>query len=186
MDKRLQGSAGQAGGGFRLPGGRRSWLIGGGTAVVLVAGVLTWVMWPDERPAPRPREYTGATACLLAPAGGIADKQAAPVWAGMQQASLATHGKVQYLSVDGPQTGENAATYLATLISGKCDVVLTVGKAPNAAVDASAKANQNVQFVLIGSGRTQPNVSVIADPQSAQITERVRATVADALVADAD
>ncbi|GAB1695071.1 hypothetical protein [Krasilnikovia sp. M28-CT-15] len=182
MDKRLRGSAGRTGrDGFRLPGGRRRWLIGGGAALVLLAGALTWALWPDGRPDPRARVYTEATACLLTPAGGTADKQAAPVWAGMRQASLETRGKVQFLEVDGPQTGANAATFLATLVGGKCDVILTVGQAPNAALDAAAPSQPNVHFVLVGSGKSQANVSVINDSDPARVTERVRSAVVDVL-----
>ncbi|RZU50689.1 hypothetical protein EV385_2468 [Krasilnikovia cinnamomea] len=182
MDKRLRGSAAKAGReGFRLPGGRRTWLIGGGAALVLVAGGLTWALWPDGRPDPRARVYTESTACLLTPAGGTADKRAAPVWAGMQQASLDTHGKVQFLEVDGPQTGANAVTYLGTLVGGKCDVILTVGAAPNAALDAAAPSQPNVHFVRVGAGKAHANVSVIDDADPAAVTERVRSVVADVL-----
>ncbi|WP_412744174.1 hypothetical protein [Krasilnikovia sp. MM14-A1004] len=149
--------------------------------MVLVAGLLTWALWPDGRPDPRARVYTEATACLLTPAGGTADKQAAPVWAGMQQASLDTRGKVQFLEVDGPQTGDNAATYLGTLIGSKCDVVLTVGRAANAALDASAASHPNVHFVLVGSGKAQANVSIIGDSDPTKVTERVRSVVTDVL-----
>jgi len=182
MDKRLRGAARArpvAVGSRR----RRPWLIGGALVFVLVAVGLTWGLWPEGSPDPRARVYTEATACLLTPAGGVVDKYAAPVWAGMQQASLATHGKVQYLEVDGPQTGENAKTYLATLIAGKCDLVLTAGEAPNAALAGSAVAYPKLRFVLVGKGQAQGNVSVLDAAEPSQVTERVRTVVTAALEA---
>jgi hypothetical protein len=182
MERRLRGSARTtAAPPHRLPGGRRPWLIGGGVAVLLLAAVLTWVWWPDPGPDPRARVYTDATACLLTPADGVTGKQAAPVWAGMQQASLATRGKVQYLEVDGPQTGRQAATYLATLTGSKCDLILTVGAAPNAALTEGAASYPNVHFVLIGKGTPQTNVTVVDDSVASRVTESVRAAVHDAL-----
>jgi len=163
------------------PRRRKPWLVGGAVATVLAAAGLGWALWPDSAPEARARVYTEANACLLTPAGGVADKQAAPVWAGMQQASLATHGKIQYLEVDGPQTGENAKTYLATLVSGKCDLLLTAGAAPNAGLIAAAGSYPGSRFLLVGKGAPQVNVTVVDDSDPAQVTERVRAAVADAL-----
>jgi hypothetical protein len=156
---------------------RTPWVIGGALLVV-VAGVLAWVLWPgDDGPDPRARVYTDASACLLTPAAGVVDKAAAPVWAGMQQASLATRGKVSFLEVDGPQTGDNAKSYLATLVSGGCDLVLVAGAAPLAALDSSATSYPKVRFVAVGGGTASPNVSVVAGTDPATITERVRSLV---------
>jgi len=149
--------------------------------VLLVAGLLVWAWWPESGPEPRSRVYTEATACLLTPAAGVADKQAAPVWAGMQRASLATRGKIQFLEVDGPQTGENAKTFLATLVSGRCDVILTAGSAPNAALVASAAAYPDARFVLVGNMPPQGNISVVdaesPDLVSAQVEQQVTAVL---------
>jgi len=183
VDRRLRGSArGKASGPrFRLPGDRRWWFAGGAGVVLLVAGLLVWAWWPESGPEPRSRVYTEATACLLTPAAGVADKQAAPVWAGMQRASLATRGKIQFLEVDGPQTGENAKTFLATLVSGRCDVILTAGAAPNAALVASAAAYPDVRFVLVGNLPPQGNISVVdaesPDLVSAQVEQQVTAVL---------
>src|SRR5688572_8099415 len=75
----------------RLP--HRWWLTSG--AGLLVVILLTWALWPATKETPRERRYLDYTACLLTGEKGIADPAAAPVWAGMQEASLATHAKVQ-------------------------------------------------------------------------------------------
>jgi hypothetical protein len=166
--------------------GRTPWLVGG--ALLVIAGGLTaWLlMRGGDGPDPRARVYTAATACLLTPEAGVQDKAAAPVWAGMQQASLATNGKVSYLEVSGPQTGANAASYLGTVSVGGCDLVLVAGPAPIAALDASAGAYPKVRFVSVGGGKAQANVSVITADAPAAITEKVRALVSDALTDGGD
>ena len=79
------------------------------------------------------------------------------MWAEMQKASLETLIKVQYLEVDGPQTPENAQTYLASLAMGKCDLVLTVGDAPVGALAQVAPRFPAVRFrqCWCSSGRGQ-------------------------------
>ncbi|OJF09814.1 hypothetical protein BG844_35695 [Couchioplanes caeruleus subsp. caeruleus] len=151
-----------------------------------MGGLGAWLWWPDSGPDPRARVYTEGTACLLTPAAGVADAQAAPVWVGMQRASLATLGKVQFLEVDGPQTGENAKTFLATLAAGRCDLVLTAGKAPNAALTAAAAAYPNARFVLVGKGSPQGNVSVVDAQSPDQVSAQVEARVTAVLKAAAD
>ncbi|MFI5493422.1 hypothetical protein [Actinoplanes sp. NPDC051859] len=187
MDKRLIGSARgrHAGPRFTLPGGRRERLIAGGVAGALVAGLATWIWWPEAELDPRARIYTEATACLLTPAVGVTDSQAAPVWAGMQQASLVTRGKVQFLEVDGPQTAENAKTFLATLAGGECDLILTAGEAPNAALAGAAATYPNAQFVLVGRGSPQGNVSVVEAQRPDQVKSQVEARVTAVLKAAA-
>jgi len=151
-----------------------------GTAAAIVAAIgLTWLLWPADDAEPRARQYTAATACLLTPAAGITDKAAVPVWDGMQKASLATHGKVRYLAVTGDQTPANAATYLATLAIGGCNLILATGQAPAAAVDAATYPTMH--FVVIGAGKTQPNVTQITEPNAAATTDAVRSLVSTAL-----
>lgn len=156
---------------------------------LLLAALLTWVLWPDdERPDPRSRVYTDASACLLTPARGLADTAVAPVWAGMQQASLATSGRASFLEVDGPQTGANAATYLATLASGGCDLVLVAGAAPVAAVVEQAGRYPSAHFVVVGadSGKSLANVVWVQESDEARITERVRELTVSALSTQED
>jgi hypothetical protein len=109
-------------------------------AGLVVPALLVWALWPTPKQTeqPRARQYLDFTACLLTDADGVTGAQAAPVWAGMQDASQATHAKVQYLSVSGPQTVENAMPFLNSLAQGHCDLVVAVGDAPVAAVRAGA------------------------------------------------
>jgi len=161
---------------------RRTRLISG--AVVVVAAIGLWLLWPDQE-EPRARQYTAATACLLTPAAGLTDKDVAPVWDGMQKASLSTHGKVRYLAVIGEQTPANAATYLATLAIGGCDLILAAGPAPAGAVDANAASYPAVRFVVVGAGKAQANVTRVTEPDPAGTTEAVRGLVGTALKAAA-
>ncbi|GAA0811415.1 hypothetical protein GCM10009524_46650 [Spirilliplanes yamanashiensis] len=88
---------------------------------------------------------------------------------------------MQYLEVDGPQTREQAATYLATLVNSRCDLILSVGDAANGAVVAAAPTYTNVRFVLVGTGARRDNVSVVEEQEPAAISRTVEALVAEAL-----
>ncbi|MEV7228786.1 MULTISPECIES: hypothetical protein [Polymorphospora] len=129
--------------------------------VVAVGALLTWVLWPEPESEPRAREYRDVTACLLTGASGVQSPEAAPIWSGMQDASVETLVKVQFLEVDGPQTAENAGTFLASLAQSRCDTVITVGDAPVAALQSIAPRFPNVRFVGIGGGASLDNVSVV-------------------------
>jgi hypothetical protein len=181
VDKRVRGSMAER----RTPNvdRRPSPLIIGGAVVALlaVAGVVGWLVWPDDRPDPRATVYTDRSACLLTPAAGVTDKDAAPVWAGMQQASQETKGKVSFLEVDGPQTAANASSYLGTLAAGKCDLVLVAGAAQVAALDERASSFPNVRFLAVGGAKDQANVDLVSAADAASTTDGVRVAVKDAL-----
>ena len=145
--------------------------------LLVIAVVLLWIFWPAS--APRERHYGQTTACLLTGARGVASPEAAPVWAGMQKASMETLIKVQYLEVDGPQTPENAQTYLASLAMGKCDLVLTVGDAPVGALAQVAPRFPAVRFVSVGAAQGGVNVSTIDASGADVVQERVASLVAD-------
>jgi len=98
----------------------------------------------------RVRAYTGYQACLLTGSRGIFGS-AAPAWAGMETGSLATHAKVSYLAVRGPQTSGYAATYVATDVVQKCDLVIADGAAEEAAVIASATRFRSTRFAVVGT-----------------------------------
>ncbi|GAA1763864.1 hypothetical protein GCM10009681_38670 [Luedemannella helvata] len=161
-----------------MPSGRTRWVALGALGVIL-AGVLTWALWPD--PEPRQREYLDATACLLTDERGIAGEQARPVWAAMQDASVSSLVKVQFLEVMGPQTADNARTFVASLAGGKCGVVIAVGKPQIDAVTAAAKTYPNVRFVTVGGSATAANVTAVDDADAgalrAEITKQVTALV---------
>jgi len=108
-----------------------------------------------------------------------------PVWDGMQKASLATHGKVRYLAVTGDQTPANAATYLATLAIGGCNIILAAGPAPSAAIDANAAAYPQMHFVVVGTTKAQLNVTAVNKGDATQTAEAVSTLVNNALKAAA-
>ncbi|MBQ1051958.1 hypothetical protein KBX50_26305 [Micromonospora sp. C51] len=82
---------------------------------------------------------------------GISGVAAAPVWAGMQETSVATLTKVQHLSVVGPQTADNAAAFVAGLTQSQCDLVILVGEAPSAAAVAAAARFPTQRFLAVGN-----------------------------------
>ena len=114
---------------------RGFWFLVGGAGVA-IAGLTIGLTLdftggaPASAPAARARSYTDLQACLLTGERGLADPAAAALWAGMEQASLATHAKVSYLAVAGPQTSGNALPFLGSLLA----MLFTLGDpaAPNA------------------------------------------------------
>jgi basic membrane lipoprotein Med (substrate-binding protein (PBP1-ABC) superfamily) len=151
---------------------RRVLIVGGLAALVAVAGAA-WLLWPSPSPPPpRARQYLEFTACLLTGPQGIAGRDAAPVWAGMQQASLATHAKVQYVSVTEPQTTENASAFLASLARGNCDLVFTTGAKPAAAADRDAGAYPDVTFYVLGRGTDASNLTHVDGSTAAEVQAR--------------
>ncbi|PZG00163.1 BMP family ABC transporter substrate-binding protein [Micromonospora deserti] len=151
---------------------------GAGLAAAVIIG---WVFWPEDEPEPRQREYRAETACLLTGERGIGSPEARPVWTGMQEASLAKQVKVQYLEVDGPQTGQNAETFLAGLVQNRCDVILAVGAAPVAAVPPTAARYPAARFVAFGPVTPGHNVSVM-DPSDPEMARRQAHDLVAALV----
>ena len=120
--------------------------------VVAVVVVLAVLIWPGDKPAepPRERQYLQFTACLLTPGKGVADPAAAPVWAAMQEASLSTRAKVQYLAVSGEQTVDNALTFLSSLAQGGCNVVFAAGSPAVEAARKGAATFPSQRFVTVG------------------------------------
>ncbi|MFD7446443.1 BMP family ABC transporter substrate-binding protein [Streptomyces sp. NPDC059909] len=132
--------------------GRTGWAVG--SAAVVVLGLLgVWLFVGGQTPGPpdpRARQYKDFDACLLTGEKGIAaGTPAAPVWKGMQDASLETRARVNYVPVMGEQSAQNARPFLNSLIQRQCDVVLTVG-APQAEVaQAGAGEHPKVRFVVV-------------------------------------
>ena len=151
--------------------GRRRWWVAGCLVVVLATVTIGWLAWP--RPArppapPRARVYLDFTACLLTDAQGIVADPAKTVWSGMQSASLATRAKVQYLAVVGPQTVDNAAPFLLSLIQGNCSLVLAVGAAPVQAAEQLAQSHPKVQFLVV-DGAPATNITRLASGSPADL-----------------
>lgn len=88
----------------------------------------------------------------------------------MQDGSLTTHAKVQYLAITGPQTVDNGIPFLNTLAQTGCNLVFSVGDTPNATVDKGAPQFPDHRLYPVGGGTPAANVSPIqADtPQAIQ------------------
>jgi hypothetical protein len=152
------------GGGSRAMRGRLwryRWLLLG--VAVVCAGVVVFLAWPSGRrlPPPRARVYTQFDACLLTDSNGVSGPAAAPVWAGMQAASLQTSGKVSFLAVYGADTAANAVPYVNTLVQRRCDLVIAVGAAEVAAVRNRAQAFPGEHFVVVDPGPSGGNVTAV-------------------------
>ena len=156
----------------------RRWWLWTATAAAIV-GLSVWVFWPASIAPPRARPYLEFTACMLTDGQGLAGAQAVPVWAGMQDASLSTHAKVQYLQVSGPDTAANAAPYLASLVQRKCAVVVAVGPAQVSAVAAEAAKYPGVRFVVVGVSGSGKNVTSINSSVPSEVRSRVAKTITD-------
>jgi basic membrane lipoprotein Med (substrate-binding protein (PBP1-ABC) superfamily) len=163
------------------PRSRRLGAGGAAAAVMVAAGLLVWVSLSGGSP-PRARQYLSFTACLLTGPAGLADAPVKPVWAGMQDASLATRAQVEYLPVLSGSTEPAALPYLASLLQRHCRVVVAVGQAQVAAVDASSAKYPAVRFVVVGGRASGQNVSA-ADGPAATVRSSVRSAITGAVAA---
>jgi hypothetical protein len=129
----------------------------------VVVAVVVWALWPSRRLAEQPlaRQYHDFDVCLLTDARGVTGPDAQPMWAGIQDASLAQRVRAQYLSVVGDQNAQNAATFLASLAQGRCDMVFAAGAVQAEAVRANAQTFPQVAFYVVDPGTSQPNVSAV-------------------------
>jgi hypothetical protein len=128
-------------------------------------------MWRCARQ--RTRSHSG----LLTDGDGVASAQAAPVWAGMQAASLTTSGKVSFLVVSGPDTEANAVVFVNTLIQRKCNLVLAVGASESMAAQAQSKVFPAVRFVVVGSASASGNVQVVPSGSATSVRDAVAVAV---------
>jgi basic membrane lipoprotein Med (substrate-binding protein (PBP1-ABC) superfamily) len=154
-------------------------------AAGLVAGgcvALVLVLSSVSAPVPRARQYLAFTACLLTDARGLGGPVAAPAWAGMQAASLATHAKVEYLPVMSGPTAADAAPVLASLVARQCKVVVAAGQAQAAAVAASARRYPAVRFAVVGGRAAGPNVTEVTGT-AAVVRSSVAGLVSNAVAA---
>lgn len=147
-------------------------------AVVSVVAVVVAVVLPGGS-APQARQYLAFTACLLTDAHGLAGRPASVVWAGMEDASLATRAKVEYLPVVTGSTAAAAQPFLASLAARQCKVVIAAGRAQAAAVAASAHRYPRIRFAVVGASVRGPNVTEVTGSAGA-----VRSAV-DSLVTSA-
>lgn len=149
-------------------------------------------MWPGQQEEPpRARQYLEFTACLLTGERGTAEPAAAPVWAGLQEASLSTRAKVQYLAVTGPQTVENAVPFLNSLAQTGCNLIFAAGDVPVAAVEQAAATFPSARFFPVGSavgvpvdpGAARGNVTPVVGTTPAEVSAAVAATLTQAVAA---
>jgi hypothetical protein len=163
---------------------------GRGVLAVLVmavaAGVVVAALWISgtfsggSGPAVRARVYANVDACLLTGSRGLSDPAAAPVWAGMEDASLSTRARVSYLSVPGQATEANALPVLGSLLVMGCKVIVAEGDPERAAVLADAPRFPAVKFVVFGAGTAPSNVTVLAF-QPARVRSSVSGVVSAAV-----
>ena len=144
----------------------RSWPVLVTSTVMVAAAVVAGLMLSGtfgggSLPAARARVYVNVDACLLTGPGGVSDPAVAPVWAGMEQASLSTRARVSYLSVQGPATEANAVPFLGSLLVRGCKVIFAAGDPERAAVLADAGKFPAVKFVIFGAGSAPSNVTVL-------------------------
>jgi hypothetical protein len=165
----------------RLSSDRRWWVCGAAALAVVALGVWAW--WPAQ-PAeqqPRARQYLDFTACLLTDEHNVAGSDAAPVWAGMQDASRATRAKVQYVAVVGPQTVPNALTFLASLAQGRCDLIFAAGTLPVDAVRQGAARFPQVRFFVVGSTTPAPNLATVEGDSPGEVQAGVQRIIVDSV-----
>jgi hypothetical protein len=128
---------------------RYRWFVLAGVVVIVavLAAVVVW--WPRSEP-PRQRVYREFDVCLLTPGEGLADPQAAAVWAGAQDVSLERSVRLLYLPVTGQQTPARAGEFLASLVGQGCDVIVAVGAAPVLAVQAAGESYASTTILTVG------------------------------------
>ncbi|MGW3247612.1 BMP family ABC transporter substrate-binding protein [Streptomyces sp. NPDC001070] len=161
----------------------RPWMaVCAGVGAALLVGAVVW-WWPsgEREEMPTARAYRDVDACLLTDGRGVVPgSQAAPVWAGMQDASARTRVRVSFLQVMGPDTEGNAVPYVNSLVEQQCSVVVGVGGAEVKAVRAVArKPRAAVRFVVVGDGPAGTGVALVPAGGAEQVREAVSRTLTE-------
>ncbi|HUN30605.1 MAG TPA: hypothetical protein VMU95_01195 [Trebonia sp.] len=161
----------------------RRWLAAGAAgllAIALAAGAVALLAGRSSPPQvpTRASQYTATTACLLTDSHGISAAPASTVWAGMEDASAATHAKATYLTVNGPDTAANAIPYANSLIEERCDVVLAVGTPQAGALTQIAIRNPRTSFVIVGNNAVSATANLKTISISGDTRSQVEQTVA--------
>lgn len=161
--------------------GRRKQLYVAAALTVVLLGIgATWLYWPSTPvESPRERQYRTTTACLLTDDKGLVGGDAKAAWAGMQEASIATLVKAQYLSISGPQTAANGLSYFNSLAVQKCTVIVAVGKAPVAAMLEGQAQFPGVRYVAVGGDTSGSSVAAVDASSPGSIQAGVKAIVSD-------
>lgn len=160
---------------------RRQTLIGAGALTAAVAVLITWLAWPDSKPAPpRERQYKATTACLLTDNNDLTGELAKAAWAGMQEASTATLVKVQHLAILGPQTPANGLTYYNTLGIQHCTVIIAAGEIPVAAMTQGIDTFPAIKHAAIGGDTNGKPITAVDASTPDTIRNNVKAIVSAA------
>jgi hypothetical protein len=143
--------------------------------VVIAIAIPLWLAHRGRQlPPARARVYTSFNACLLTDSQGVTSLQAAPVWAGMQAASLRTNGKVSYLSINGEDNESNAETYVNTLTQRQCTLILAVSDSPVAAVRTTATRFPSTRFAVVDNHPSTANITAIPAGTPKDVTATVQ------------
>lgn len=158
-------------------------LLTGAAGLFVTAAVVVGVILHGGRTPPAPSRaslYSASTACLLTDSRGVGAAPASTVWAGMQDASVATHAKVTYQTVNGAATTANAIPYANSLVEEDCDVVLAVGDPQTSALTQIAERNPKTNFVIVGgsTASAEANLKAIGlSPSTRGLVEQAIAAV---------
>lgn len=161
----------------------RHWWSAAAAVVAVLAGGITWLVWPAGKqtydPPERSRQYIAFTACLLTGPAGLGDPQARAVWSGLEAASSVTNAQVSYLSVPvGQPDTVGVATPLAnSLVQQRCGVIVAVGASEVGAVQVIAAQHTGMRFVLVGGGNAASNVAVVPQAGVSSLSSRVQRMV---------
>lgn len=167
--------------------GRRK-LAGLGGVLVAAAVLGGFLLWPAkpgavriQPPVTRARTYSTYTACLLTGPKGLTDPAAAPVWAGLREASTATSAQISYLTMLGADTTANAEIYINTLALRGCSAILAAGTVP---ADGALKAagswpGHRVIAIEPASSTAKPpaNLTVVGQTSATALTAQVKTLI---------
>lgn len=159
----------------------RRWLAAGLAAAALVAaGVTVFVRGHSPQgPADARQFYSASSVCLLTDSRGITALPASTVWAGLEDASLATHAKVTYLTVNGPATAARAVPYVNSLVEQHCNVIVAAGAPQVSALTEVAARTPKTNFVIVGDS----TVFATANLKAVGLDSNTRSQVAQAVEA---
>jgi hypothetical protein len=160
---------------------RQQKTVAAGVLAVVVATLVTWLAWPDAKPAPpRERQYKATTACLLTDDRDLTGDMAKAAWDGMQEASVATLIKVQHLAITGPQTAANGLTYYNTLGVQRCTVIIAAGDVPVAAMTQGIDTFPAIKHAAVGGDPKGKPVTIVDASSTDSIRKGVKELVAAA------
>ena len=158
---------------------RRRWFVAAG-GLFVVAVVVIVLVWPSSqgngayRPPTRARVYKSTTVCLLTGPQGVAGKDAASVWAGVQNAAGAANDQSEYLAAAVPtETVGSVTPFVNTLVNQHCDLIVATGSVEDSAVESIAANEPTVRFLLISGTSSSANVKIVSDSSASTVSAAV-------------